>query len=176
MALRQILRSSPLPSPSTFSTPLRLLSTAHSLLASTPLAPGSVVVQSNADSPTGQALIQEAKQRGLKTINIIPDQAGSGETIERLKRLGGDVVVTESYCKTWFLPRVVSDLPKPALGVTATEGAAATAVAKLVAPGGTLVAYGGVKLSGKVVYGGAERRPVAWGDYLKGRKLALKSV
>ncbi|KAK1302684.1 hypothetical protein QJS10_CPB12g00088 [Acorus calamus] len=42
-----------------------------------------------------------AKERKLQTISIINDKARNPETIEELKALGGDIVVPESYTKTW---------------------------------------------------------------------------
>ena len=65
---------------------------------------GDVVVQNEADSDLGKALIKAAKERGFMTINILPNKPGVSDSIELLKSIGGDVVVTEAYTNTWFDP------------------------------------------------------------------------
>lgn len=60
------------------------------------------MVQNEADSELGQALIKAAKQQGVTTINILPNKPGVNDSIELLKSIGGDVVVTEAYTNTWF--------------------------------------------------------------------------
>ena len=60
------------------------------------------MVQNEADSELGMALIKAAKQRGFTTINILPNKPGVSDSIELLKSIGGDVVVTEAYTNTWY--------------------------------------------------------------------------
>lgn len=60
------------------------------------------MVQNEADSDLGKALIKAAKERGFTTINILPNKPGVSDSIELLKSIGGDVVVTEAYTNTWF--------------------------------------------------------------------------
>ena len=62
---------------------------------------GDVLVQNNADSEFGKAVIQLAKDKNIITVNVIADKPGSADAVEELKRLGGDIVVTESYAGTW---------------------------------------------------------------------------
>ncbi len=59
------------------------------------------MVQNEADSDLGRAVIRTAKERGITTINILANKPGGVEQIEILKRMGGDIVVTESYTNTW---------------------------------------------------------------------------
>lgn len=59
-------------------------------------------MQNCADSEIGKLVIQVAKERKHKTISIIDDKPGTPDIIEELKALGGDIVVPESYTKTWY--------------------------------------------------------------------------
>jgi trans-2-enoyl-CoA reductase len=102
-----------------------------------------VVVQNAANSAVGQAVVQIAKSRGIKTINIIPDGPEDGAVVEHLYALGADIVVTESYAASAKFAELVADLPAPALGINGAGGAAATAVVRAVADGATVVTYGG---------------------------------
>ena len=65
--------------------------TAHLLLSEfVQLKAGDVVVQNAANSAVGQAVIQLAKLRGVKTVSIIRDRADYKQVVEQLKALGGD--------------------------------------------------------------------------------------
>lgn len=74
-----------------------------------------------------------------------------------------------------YMKRLISDLPKPTVGLNCGEGLQATAVAKLLKEGGTLLNCG-KSLPQDVTYPGADRRPLKWDDLLKARKLNVKSV
>jgi len=108
------------------------------------LKAGDVVVQNGANSMVGQSVIQLAKKRGIRTVNIIRDRPQDGVVIEMLKNQGGDVVVTESFARTPEFQQVISDLPAPALGLNATGGRSATDVARLLGEGASFVTYGGM--------------------------------
>ncbi|XP_023523002.1 enoyl-[acyl-carrier-protein] reductase, mitochondrial-like [Cucurbita pepo subsp. pepo] len=60
------------------------------------LKAGDSIVQNGATSIVGQCVIQLARIRGIHSINIIRDRAGSDESKEKLKRLGADEVFSES--------------------------------------------------------------------------------
>lgn len=62
---------------------------------------GATLVQNCGDSEIGKVVIQLAKERKLQTLSIIDDKPGNPDTIEELKALGADIVVPESYTKTW---------------------------------------------------------------------------
>nr|PNR62928.1 hypothetical protein PHYPA_001353 [Physcomitrium patens] len=114
-------------------------SAAEKVFQAAKLHPGDVVVHNEADSEFGKALIKAAKARGYMTINILPNKSCVNESIEFLKSIGGDVVVTEAYANTWYMKRLVSDLSKPSVGVNCGDGSQATSVAKLLKEGGTLL-------------------------------------
>jgi trans-2-enoyl-CoA reductase len=109
------------------------------------LKPGDVVVQNGANSAVGLSVIQLAKLRGLKTVNIIrtprPDEK---HIIEKLKLLGGDIVVAETYANTAKMKELVSDLPKGKLGLNAVGGESARAVVRFLGDDAQFVTYGGM--------------------------------
>lgn len=105
-------------------------------------ASGSVI-QNNANSAVGQAVVQIAKSKGIKTINIIPDGPDADDVVKHLYGLGADIVVTESYAESAKFGPLVSDLPTPTLGINGAGGKSATSVARAVGDGKTVVTYGG---------------------------------
>lgn len=62
---------------------------------------GQTLVQNCGDSDIGKIVVELAKERKLQTISIVDDKPGTPDIIEELKALGGDIVVPESYTKTW---------------------------------------------------------------------------
>ncbi|VFQ98884.1 unnamed protein product [Cuscuta campestris] len=60
------------------------------------LKSGDSIVQNGATSIVGQCVIQLARVRGIHSLNIIRDRAGSDEAREKLIKLGADEVFTES--------------------------------------------------------------------------------
>eukprot|EP01083_Nonionella_stella_P010107 28917_1 len=108
------------------------------------LKPDDVIIQNCANSAVGQCVIQIAHALGLRTINLIRNRPNFTETVERLKGLGGDIVVTDEYARTAEFRTLTADMPKPKLGLNAAGGPAATEVARLLGKGGTMVTYGGM--------------------------------
>ncbi|KAL6195690.1 hypothetical protein ACLB2K_031308 [Fragaria x ananassa] len=93
----------------------------------TTLKSGDTVVQNGATSIVGQCIIQLAKTRGIHSVNIIRDRAGS-DVKEKLNKLGADQ----------------AGIPEPALGFNCVGGNAASLVLKFLGCGGTMVTYGGM--------------------------------
>ena len=118
-------------------TALRILSDFGSLKE------GDWIVQNAANGAVGQAVIQIAKARGLKTINVIRGAAENG-AIDSLKSLGGDIVVPESYFMSTEYKRLVENLPAPKLGINGVGGDSVTNVARSLGQGAHLVTYGSV--------------------------------
>jgi len=122
-------------------TALRLLEDFESLKA------GDVVIQNGANSMTGLSVIQIAASRGVKTINIIRRaRTDYPALVERMKQYGATVVIGDDYSRTSEFRKLISDQPKPKLALNCVGGATATEMARLLAPGGTLVTYGGMGL------------------------------
>ncbi len=101
------------------------------------LEPGEWVIQNTANSAVGRYLIQLAKRRGLRTVNVVR----RADAIAALEAAGGDVVVVDGP----DLPKRVAEATAKAkirLGIDATGGAATDRLARSVAIGGTIVTYG----------------------------------
>ncbi|KAL2321802.1 hypothetical protein Fmac_026181 [Flemingia macrophylla] len=134
----------------------------------------ATLVQNCADSEIGRIVIKAAKERKYKTISIIDDKPGTPEIIEELKALGGDIVVPESFTKTWYMQRLVGEL-NPSAGLNFSDGYQATAVVKAVANGGTFLTYGN-KLPQHVVFEDADSIPVEWSAFIKEKNLKMKEL
>ncbi len=74
-----------------------------------------------------------------------------------------------------YMKRLLSDLPKPSVGLNSSEGSQATAVAKLLKEGATFLTHG-KSLPEEVAYPGADRRCVRWAEFLKAKKLTAKTL
>jgi NADPH:quinone reductase-like Zn-dependent oxidoreductase len=101
------------------------------------LRPGEWVVQNVANSAVGRLLIQLAKTRGLRTLNVLR----RADLFPELQALGADACLVDG-----------PDLPERAraatggapirLGVEAVGGAATARIAACLADGGTVAHYG----------------------------------
>ncbi|MBJ7259526.1 MAG: 2-enoyl thioester reductase domain-containing protein [Chthoniobacterales bacterium] len=101
------------------------------------LKPGDWVVQNAATSAVGRAVVEIAKVRGWKTLNIVRRP----EAAHELRQLGADAVAVDG-------PELADEAAvhlggaKPRLGLNAVGGASATRLAGLLGEGTTLVTYG----------------------------------
>ncbi|KAI9336843.1 hypothetical protein DFJ73DRAFT_849906 [Zopfochytrium polystomum] len=111
------------------------------------LKEGDAVVQNGATSAVGQAVIQIARVRGLKSINIIRDRPNLDETVASLKALGADLVFTEEQIRLPATTKAIKALcgqGQPKLGLNCVGGKSATNVARILGSGGFHVTYGGM--------------------------------
>lgn len=112
--------------------------TAHLLLTMfVDLKPGDYIVQSAANSAVGEYIIQLAKQRGLKSVNLVRRES----LIPELEALGADVVLIDGR----DLAKRVADVTGGAaisLAIDAVGGETFAGLVECLAPGGTIVAYG----------------------------------
>lgn len=101
------------------------------------LAPGDWVVQNAANSAVGEYVIQLAKSRGLRTVNVVRRD----DMVPVLTALGGDVVLTDGPD---LAPRIAAATGGAAirLALDAVGGSATDRLAQSVAVGGTVVNYG----------------------------------
>ena len=81
---------------------------------------------------------------GIQTINIVRQGSNYEEVNEHLKGLGGTIVCPSGYAGTAAFKRMISDLPAPKLALNLTGGPDATTCVRALAPGGTMVTYGGM--------------------------------
>ncbi|XP_032752802.1 enoyl-[acyl-carrier-protein] reductase, mitochondrial isoform X2 [Rattus rattus] len=108
------------------------------------LQPGDSVIQNASNSGVGQAVIQIASALGLKTINVIRDRPDIKKLTDRLKDLGADYVLTEEELRMPETKNIFKDLPLPRLALNCVGGKSSTELLRHLAPGGTMVTYGGM--------------------------------
>ncbi|WP_068825651.1 zinc-dependent alcohol dehydrogenase family protein [Pseudomonas sp. BMS12] len=101
------------------------------------LQPGDWVIQNAANSGVGGYLIQLAKLRGFKTINVVRRESA----VAGVKAEGGDVVLVDGPNLHKQVREVIGDA-KLMLGIDAVGGAATDHLAACLSEGGTLVNYG----------------------------------
>jgi len=101
------------------------------------LQPGDWVIQNAANSGVGSYLVQLAKIKGLKTINVVRRESA----VEGVKALGGDVVLVDGPKLAKEVAKITGD-NQPKLAIDAIGGAATDRLAASLAIGGTLVNYG----------------------------------
>ena len=101
------------------------------------LAAGDWVIQNVANSGVGEYLIQLARIRGLKTVNVVRRESA----VAAVKAMGGDVVLVDGDDLS---KRVASATggAKIRLGIDAVGGTATDHLAGCLTEGGVLVNYG----------------------------------
>jgi NADPH:quinone reductase-like Zn-dependent oxidoreductase len=105
------------------------------------LEAGDWIIQNVANSGVGRYAIQLAKQRGVKTVNIVR----RGEMIAPLEAIGGTVVLADSSDDPQRLAAAVREATEGAeikLGLDAIAGTATDALAEALGDGGEIVNYG----------------------------------
>jgi NADPH:quinone reductase-like Zn-dependent oxidoreductase len=135
------------------------------------LKPGDWVIQNVANSAVGRLLIVLARQRGLRTVNVVR----RAELAPELKALGADIVLVDGDD---LAQRVAGQTAEARimLGVEAIGGAATGRLADCIATDGTLVHYG--SMSGEDPEVGRSNfiyRGVRLTGFMLGRFLAKRS-
>ena len=105
------------------------------------LHPGDWVIQNAANSGVGRAVIQIARLRGLKTVNIVRRK----DLISELEAEGADVVITDEIPLSKQIRDLIGNGTAP-LGLNAVGGESAREIAKSLSDHGTLVTYGAMGL------------------------------
>ena len=109
------------------------------------LKPGDVIIQNGANSMVGLAVIQMAREMGVRTINVVrADRPEVDTTIRLLTNLGGDINILDTYLNSAGFNEVMRDLPPCKLAFNCVGGEVATNLARVLAPNGTIVTYGGM--------------------------------
>ncbi|KFO37655.1 enoyl-[acyl-carrier-protein] reductase, mitochondrial isoform X2 [Fukomys damarensis] len=108
------------------------------------LQPGDSVIQNASNSGVGQAVIQIAAALGLRTINVVRDRPDIKKLTSRLKDLGAEHVVTEEELRKPEVKNLFKDVPQPRLALNCVGGKSSTELLRHLAPGGTMVTYGGM--------------------------------
>jgi len=120
--------------------------TAYNMLSDfVDLKEGEWVIQNGANSAVGQAVIQIAASRGLKTINFIRNREGVDALKKQLKELGATYVITYddlsdksfwSTIKEWTGGKPIR------LALNCISGPTTTSMARLLGSDAYLVSYG----------------------------------
>jgi trans-2-enoyl-CoA reductase len=133
------------------------------------LKPGDVIIQNGANSMVGLAVVQMAREMGVKTINIIRSdrcvtlfqhfhfffifvnlfflslfRPNGEQTLRLLANLGGDINIPDSFLSTYDFKEMVKELPPIKLGFNCVGGDVALDMARLMGHGSSLVTYGGM--------------------------------
>lgn len=101
------------------------------------LKPGDWIAQNAATSAVGRAVIEIAKTKDWKTLNIVRRP----EAAEELRTLGADAVLVDGPALSEEAHHALGGA-KPRLGLNAVGGSSATGLAGLLAEGSPLVTYG----------------------------------
>jgi trans-2-enoyl-CoA reductase len=101
------------------------------------LQPGEWVIQNAANSAVGGYLIELARLRGLKTVNVVRRDSA----IEQMGDAPGDVLLVDGDDLAQRVAQATGKA-KIRLGIDAVGGMATERLARCVASGGTLVNYG----------------------------------
>ena len=106
------------------------------------LKPGDWVIQNAANSAVGRYIIQLAKTKGVKTLNVVRRT----ELVEELRKIGADVVLLDGDDLATRVRSGVGDANIP-LAIDAVAGEGTLRLGGALSEGGTVVNYG--LLSGK---------------------------
>ena len=122
------------------------------------LEPGDWLVQNAANSGVGRCIIQLAREMGVKTVNFVrrPD-----ELRDELTALGADLVVGEDDGDVVKNTLARLDGKRPVLASNAVGGESALRLMDMLAPGGSMVTYKGIKLEGLWVTQWLKNAPVS---------------
>lgn len=101
------------------------------------LAPGEWVIQNAANSGVGEYLVQLAKIKGWKTVNIVRRESAAAA----VKAAGGDVVLVDGPGLAKRVAEATGEA-KIRLGIDAVGGEATNRLSSCLTEGGTLVNYG----------------------------------
>lgn len=101
------------------------------------LEPGAWVIQNAANSAVGGYLMQLAKARGLRTVNVVRRESA----VASVRAFGGDLTLVDGDDLAARV-REITDGATIALGIDAVGGPATERLAQALSPGGTIVTYG----------------------------------
>lgn len=109
------------------------------------LSPGDYIIQNAANSMVGMAVIQMARMRGIRTINVIrSDRPNADDAVRLCENLGGDINVLDTFVGTAAFNEMLSELPPIKLALNAVGGDSATELSRALGVNGHMVTYGGM--------------------------------
>lgn len=101
------------------------------------LSPGDWLIQNAANSSCGRYIVQLAKSRGVKTVNVVRREA----MFDELRALGADVVLLDGADLAERVTRATGGAPI-VLGIDAVAGSATQRIAECLTADAPLVCYG----------------------------------
>jgi len=114
---------------------------AYQLMQQETIKPGDTIIQTDAGSAVGQAVIQLCKLLKVFTINLIADNDAFSEIAQQLKLLGADEVIPLNSEAVSGILRG-SNTAKPRLALLNTAGMAWQVLSSVVREGCTVCFYG----------------------------------
>lgn len=107
------------------------------------LQEGDWIIQNGANSTVGLAIVQMARERGIRTINVVRHDRPTPELpLKMLTALGGDINVLDNYLKTQGFQDILADIAPIKVAFNTVGGESATDLARSLGNNGTLVTYG----------------------------------
>jgi len=100
------------------------------------LAPGEWIIQNAANSGVGRAVIAFARERGIRTVNLVRRP----ELIDELIAAGGDIVLLDTSEAPDIIREKTANAPIR-LALDGVSGPATALLGKVLSFGGTLVSY-----------------------------------
>ncbi len=134
------------------------------------LKPGDWVVQDVANSAVGRHLIVLAKEKGLRTVNVVRRDDVAGE----LRALGADVVLVDGPDLARRAQQATGGAPIR-LGIDAVSGEACKRIADTVADGGVVASYGSMSGADLVISRTALARGINLKAFMLGDGLAKRT-
>ncbi len=110
------------------------------------LAPGDWVIQNVANSGVGGYLVQLAKLRGFKTVNVVRRESAVAAVLAQ----GGDVVLVHGDDLATLVKAALAGAPLR-LGIDAVGGLGTNRIARCLSEGGMVVNYGSMSGEASVV-------------------------
>lgn len=104
------------------------------------IKPGDTIIQSQADTAVGQAVIQLAKMLHIKTINLVDDRDDFDEVVDHLNAQGATHVWKNTGSILSRIKKTRTSLPR--LAIDAQGGATVQRLIECLRPDATLVTYG----------------------------------
>ncbi len=135
------------------------------------LQPGDFVIQNVANSAVGRHLIVLAREKGVRTINVVRRD----DVADELRALGADAVIRDGADLPARARQAAGDAPIR-LGIDAISGEATRRIADSVSDGAVVVNYGSLSGDDPVVGRMAlTQRGVTLAGFILGRGLAKRS-
>ena len=101
------------------------------------LQAGDWIIQNAANSGVSRAVIQLARLRGIRTVNVVR----RSDLVDELKSLGGDAVLLDGEDLAARVETAMENAPIR-FGIDSVGGQATNRIASCLGPGATLVLYG----------------------------------